>query len=33
MNQLLSHPLVIEWFELGRGEPTVIDQFELPKGG
>jgi glutathione S-transferase len=33
MNQLLSHPLVTEWFELGRREPTVIDQFELPKRG
>ena len=28
---LLSHPLVVEWQELGRIERTVIDRFELPE--
>jgi len=29
LKQLLSHPLVIEWFKLGEQEVTVIEQFEL----
>jgi glutathione S-transferase len=29
--QLLSDPLLGEWFELGKREPTVIEQFELPE--
>lgn len=31
LKQILSHPLVIEWFELGAQEKTVIEQFELPQ--
>jgi glutathione S-transferase len=31
LNELLSHPLVTEWFDLGHHEPTVIEQFELPQ--
>jgi glutathione S-transferase len=31
LKELLSHPLVTEWFDLGRHEPTVIEQFELPQ--
>ena len=30
-NELLSHPLVAEWFDLGRREPTRIEQCELPQ--
>jgi len=29
LNQLLSHPLVAEWLDLGQREPEVIEQFEL----
>jgi glutathione S-transferase len=31
LRQLLSHPLVAEWFRLGQIEPEVIEQFELPQ--
>jgi glutathione S-transferase len=31
LTQLLSHPLVAEWFRLGQMEPEVIEQFELPQ--
>src|SRR6185312_877320 len=31
LKQLLSHPLVIEWFDLGAQETTVIERFELPQ--
>jgi glutathione S-transferase len=29
--QLLAHPLIVEWFALGQTEPAVIEQFELPQ--
>ena len=29
--QLLSYPLVVEWFALGQTEPQVIERFELPR--
>jgi glutathione S-transferase len=28
--RLLTHPLVVEWLALARGEPQVIEHFELP---
>ena len=31
--RLLNHPLAVEWFDAGAGEPDVIDAFELPVRG
>jgi glutathione S-transferase len=31
LDELLTHPLLSEWFDLGQREPTVIEQSELPQ--